>query len=79
MKFTYLLIREISGWTAECIEADAIGEGITRTEAVASLREALEERMFRPDAVAPPSKPDASPIELVPASQQKLDALDRIA
>ncbi|HSO30891.1 MAG TPA: hypothetical protein VLT33_00205, partial [Labilithrix sp.] len=54
MKFTYHLRKEPSGWLADCVESDAMGEGRTECEAVESLRVSLEERMFRPDAVAPP-------------------------
>ena len=42
MKFTYRLQKEQSGWLAECVESDAMGEGKTEMEAVASLRESLE-------------------------------------
>lgn len=64
MKFTYRLIERSGTFTAECVEADAVGEGETRVKAIESLRLALEERMFRPDAVAPPPRSDESPIEL---------------
>ena len=53
MKFTYRLIREATAWWfAECVESDAVGEGKTAPEAVESLRASIEDRMFRPDAVA---------------------------
>ncbi|MCL2724304.1 MAG: hypothetical protein FWD69_07695 [Polyangiaceae bacterium] len=65
MRFTYVLVEEVDCWAAECQEADAIGEGITRNEAVASLRQALLERLFRPDAVAPPSEANTTSIELI--------------
>lgn len=64
MKFTYRLIKDASGWLAECVESEAAGEGKTSNEAVESLRVSLEERMFRPDAVAPPSETEHSKIEL---------------
>lgn len=69
MKFSYRLIRDKNGFVAECIEAEAAGEGKTSKEAVDSLRKSLEERMFRPDAVAPPSKPTEDVIELVLADE----------
>ncbi|MCL2777454.1 MAG: hypothetical protein FWD73_05570 [Polyangiaceae bacterium] len=67
MRFTYLLVEGAGYWTAECQETNAMGEGMTRGEAIASLREALVERLFRPDAVAPPPEVNQEPIELVPA------------
>jgi hypothetical protein len=70
MRFSYRLIKDKSGIVAECVESEAAGEGKTEREAVNSLRNALAERMFRPDAVAPPSKPEAEPaIELVLADE----------
>ena len=65
MKFTYRLIEDRECWIAECQEADAEGEGKTEKEAIESLRKALEEHMYRPDAVAPPSNPTEAPIDLV--------------
>ncbi len=67
MKFTYRLQHVASGWFAECVEADAAGEGKTQQEAIQSLRRSLEERMFRPDAVAPPPEAPHTPIDLLPA------------
>ena len=64
MKFTYRLIKDANGWLAECVESDAAGEGKTSAEAIRALKTSLEERMFRPDAVAPPSRPEPSAIEL---------------
>ena len=65
MKLSYRLIRDKTGFVAECVESEAAGEGKTAKEAVESLRKSLEERMFRPDAVAPPSRPSGGVIELV--------------
>lgn len=72
MKLSYRL-RQTRGsapcWVAECLEAEAIGEGTTEHEAIASLEAALRERLLRPDAVAPPSRPTPAPeIELVRVS-----------
>lgn len=75
MKFTYQLVQETNGWVAECIETDAVGEGKTAEAALVSLKRSLEERMFRPDAVAPPSGDERAPIELVPAA--RADKQDR--
>ena len=70
MKFTYRLVQDASGWIAECVEADAMGEGKTERDAVTSLRNALEERMFRPDAIAPPASQPRPAIDLTPAGAE---------
>lgn len=77
MKFTYRLIRDATSWVAECVESDAAGEGKSSNEAVESLRASLEERMFRPDAVAPPPETEHDKIELELASEKTpRDSLD---
>jgi hypothetical protein len=68
MRFTYRITRDGAVYVAECVETDAAGEGKTADDAVRSLRTSLEERMFRPDAVAPPANPARAPIELLPAN-----------
>jgi hypothetical protein len=65
LRFSYRLIKDANGFVAECSETDAIGEGKTASAAVESLRYALKERMFRPDAVAPPTDQPETEIELV--------------
>lgn len=65
MRFSYRLIKDARGYLAECIEAEAAGEGKTARDAVESLRAALKERMFRADAVAPPSGTVEAAIDLV--------------
>lgn len=70
MKLHYRLVRDANGYLAECVESDAMGEGKTAKEAVTSLRKLLEDRMFRPDAVAPPPEPDDATIELVLADDR---------
>jgi hypothetical protein len=70
MKLHYRLIKDANGFLAECVESDAIGEGKSAKEAVASLEESLQERMFRPDAVAPPPDQDDARIELVLADDR---------
>ncbi len=70
MKFTYRLIKDANGYLAECVESDAAGEGKSSEEAVESLRTSLEERMFRPDAVAPPPSQPHATIELELASDK---------
>lgn len=72
MKLSYRL-KQTRGpspcWVAECLDAEAMGEGVTEGDAVASLEAALRERLLRPDAVAPPSRPTPAPeIELVRVS-----------
>jgi hypothetical protein len=69
MTFSYRLIRDRSGFVAECVESEAAGEGKTAKKAIESLRKALEERMVRPDAVAPPARPSEIVIELVLADE----------
>lgn len=71
MRFTYRLSREKGGYLAACVESDALGEGPTEKDAVESLRQSLEERMFRPDAVAPPTDPADAHIELVRSVEAK--------
>ncbi len=65
MRFTYRLIKDASGYLAECIESEVAGEGKTPRVAIESLRGALHERMFRADAIAPPETIVESVIELV--------------
>lgn len=65
MKVTYRLLPDDGGFTAECLEPDVSATGTTEADAIASLRRALEERLFRPDAIAPPSRPPNATIELV--------------
>ena len=63
MKVSAVLTQTGDSWLAQCDEVDRTGEGRTRDEAVASLREALKE-YFEVEAVAPPSDTPASPIEI---------------
>ena len=74
MKFSYKLVHDGERWLAECVESDAMGEGMSENEAVASLEKALKERMFRPDAVAPPSEKETSPIVLTLAHDNAHEA-----
>ena len=76
MKFSYHLQEDASGWLARCVESDAMGEGKSEQDAIHSLREALEERMFRPDAVAPPEEGVTAPIELTPAATPAPESVD---
>jgi hypothetical protein len=76
MRFTYHLVEDANGWLAECVESDAAGEGKSEKDAVESLRKALEERMLRPDAVAPPSSPDDAKIELERVSDHGQASVD---
>ena len=69
MRFSYRLVHEKRGFLAECVESEVQGEGTTANDAVESLRTSLEERMFRPDAVAPLSRPIEDTIELVLADE----------
>lgn len=77
MKFTYRINKEGSGWLAECVECDAMGEGKTPGDALLSLHASLEERMLRPDAIAPPAEEARATIELEPALEKtSSDSLD---
>jgi hypothetical protein len=73
MRFTYRITRDAGVYVAECVETDAAGEGRSVDAAVQSLRTSLEERMFRPDAVAPPATASRAPIELLPATTEEPD------
>jgi predicted RNase H-like HicB family nuclease len=64
MKVSAVLTEASGTWVAECEEVDRTGEGRTPDEAVASLREALEE-YFAVEAVAPPPGAGADAIEIV--------------
>ena len=64
MNFTYRIVEDDGCFVAECLESDAQGEGKTQNAAVESLRSALSERMFRPDAIAPPDVDTTEPIHL---------------
>src|SRR5258706_10186927 len=77
MKFTYRLLQDGSVWFAECVEADAVGEGRTPVEAVRSLGLSLEERMLQPNAVAPPPETEHMSIVLELTTEKPLrDSLD---
>jgi hypothetical protein len=52
-------------WLAQCEEVDRAGEGATREEALACLREALRQYFGQPEAVAPPAQTTEEPIEIV--------------
>lgn len=56
MNFTYRIVEDDGRFVAECVESEAQGEGKTVDDAVASLKESLHVRMFRPDAIAPPEQ-----------------------
>jgi hypothetical protein len=77
MKFTYRLQKDATAWIAVCVECDAMGEGKTESDALQSLRTSLEERMFRPDAVAPPPEEAHGTIDLELAREAAApDSLD---
>jgi predicted RNase H-like HicB family nuclease len=64
MKVSAVLTQASGLWVAECEEVDRTGEGKTPDEAVASLRQALEE-YFEVEAVAPPPNAVPEAIEIV--------------
>jgi hypothetical protein len=49
---------------ASCLDMEAAGEGATREEALAALREAVHGRLS-PEAVAPPEHPSPPAFEIV--------------
>jgi hypothetical protein len=64
MNFTYRIVHDDDGCSAECLEVEVVGEGETPDEAARALEELLRERMLRPDAVAPPPEMNDAKIEL---------------
>jgi predicted RNase H-like HicB family nuclease len=52
-------------WLAQCEEVDRAGEGSTPSEALARLREALEEYFGHAEAVAPPAQQPHETIEII--------------
>jgi hypothetical protein len=67
VRYTYRVGQSDGRVYAECVEADAVGEGATPAEAVEALREALRLRLLSPDAVAPPRSPGRHRIVLLEA------------
>jgi predicted RNase H-like HicB family nuclease len=65
VKFSVLISKVGAGWLAQCEEVDRAGEGCTPAEALASLREALEDYFGQAEAIAPPPQQAREPIELV--------------
>ncbi len=67
VKVTAIVSRsgEGSGWLAQCEEVECAGEGATPEEALAQLREALEEYFGHSEAVAPPAQQPRETIEIV--------------
>jgi predicted RNase H-like HicB family nuclease len=65
MKVAAIVSRVRGEWLAQCEEVDLAGTGATREEAIAGLREALEEYFSHAEAVAPPEEPPRESIEIV--------------
>jgi hypothetical protein len=65
MKYTAKLTLISSGYSAQCVEVDATGEGATKDAAIASLRSVLQENYEHVEGVALPSLPTSSPPEIV--------------
>jgi hypothetical protein len=65
MKVAAIVSKVGEGWLAQCEEVDRAGEGGTPDEAIASLREALQEYFGHAEAVAPPPQPPRESIEIV--------------
>jgi hypothetical protein len=64
MRVSAVLTQMPEVWVAQCEEVDRTGEGRTPDEAVACLRQALED-YFDVQAVAPPAETVVAPIEIV--------------
>jgi hypothetical protein len=65
MRYTARLNRTPSGFAAECIELDALGEGRTREAAIRSLKGELEDQLSHVEGMAPPAVASAVSVELV--------------
>jgi hypothetical protein len=65
MKYTAKLTDSPTGYCAQCVEVDAVGEGDTKEAAVASLRTLLQDRYEHVEGVALPSLPPADTVEIV--------------
>jgi predicted RNase H-like HicB family nuclease len=65
MRVSAVVSRVGDKWLAECEEVDRAGEGSTPEEALASLREALDEYFGLAEAVAPPAQQPREPIEII--------------
>ncbi len=60
------ILSQVGGrWLAQCEEVDRAGEGRSPDEALASLREALEEYFGHAEAVAPPAQTPQEAIEII--------------
>jgi hypothetical protein len=65
--FTYRLRSTEAGFLAKCWEMKIAAEGRTTGEAIESPRKAIADRFAEPNAMAPPSKPEATEISLAEA------------
>jgi predicted RNase H-like HicB family nuclease len=65
MKVSAVVSQVGSRFIAQCEEVDRAGEGATRDEAIARLRDALEEYFGHAEAIAPPAQKPHDPIEIV--------------
>jgi hypothetical protein len=64
MRVSAVLTQTAGRWVAHCEEVDRVGEGDTPDQAIACLRQALQEYFGHTEAVAPPSQADVGPIEI---------------
>jgi hypothetical protein len=65
MRYTARLNRTPSGFAAECIELEALGEGSTREAAIRSHKAELEDQLSHVEGMAPPAVASATSVELV--------------
>jgi hypothetical protein len=71
MRYTARLSRNGSGYSAQCVEIEATGEGGTRQAAVESLRAELKDLLEPTEGVAPPSRPVPTVLEIVVIDETK--------
>jgi hypothetical protein len=65
MRVSAVLSQAGGRWLAQCEEVDRAGEGATAEEAVASLREALDDYFGKAEAMAPPPQRVPAALEIV--------------
>ena len=57
MRYTARLSRTSSGFIAQCVEIDALGEGSTGEAAIRSLETELRDQLGHVEGMAPPDVP----------------------
>lgn len=65
MRYTARLNRTSSGFVAQCVETEALGEGSTKEGALQSLRTELEDQLSHVEGMAPPPEPTTISVDLL--------------